>query len=543
MAAVNNELGPQTSNHRRIRAYEIREQAAGYYRSTASPLQQNNGDEEKYKSQNYYANFTKGLPHDNNGEVNAAAYRELLAALESGRSEDFENVTLGSAALPKADRLLLVNPQAGLSFELEGIDPHQVTLTPAFAFNSAAEIGEIAENYWMALCRDIPFTDYGTNSTVAAAASDLSNYSTFFGPKETVGGMQKVTPKTVFRGFPGDTVGPYLSQFMILPIPYGAQQIPQQLAFALPEQDFLTAEADWLAVQRGHSPSGPAIATVAPASRHIIRNGRDLGNYVHIDELYQAYLNAGLILITPKSRGGYGAPLDDGNPYLASQTQTGFGTLGEPNFKTIVTEVATRALKAVWFQKWYVHRRLRPEAFGGRLHFHFAHGRSYDFHPGELSKLQAGPLARIHAKYGTWLLPMAFPEGCPIHPAYGAGHATVAGACVTILKALFKEETKLVDLGITPQMPNSTGTDLVPYTGGDASEMTIGGELNKVAANVGVARNFAGVHWRSDYTESVILGEQIALYLLQDYVRCYNETVSFTITRFNGTKVTIQNQF
>jgi len=39
------------------------------------------------------------------------------------------------------------------------------------------------------------------------------------------------------------------------------------------------------------------------------------------------------------------------------------------------------------------------------------------------------------------------------------------------------------------------------------------------------------------------LGEQIALYLLQDYVRCYNENVSFTITRFNGTKVTIQNQF
>lgn len=73
--------------------------------------------------------------------------------------------------------------------------------------------------------------------------------------------------------------------------------------------------------------------------------------------------------------------------------------------------------------------------------------------------------------------------------------------------------------------------------------MTLGGELKKLAANLGVARNFAGVHWRSDYSESAILGEQIALYLLQDYVRCYNENVSFTITRFNITKVTIQNQF
>jgi hypothetical protein len=35
------------------------------------------------------------------------------------------------------------------------------------------------------------------------------------------------------------------------------------------------------------------------------------------------------------------------------------------------------------------------------------------------------------------LLPMAFQEGSPMHPSYGAGHATVAGACVTILKAFF----------------------------------------------------------------------------------------------------------
>ena len=26
-----------------------------------------------------------------------------------------------------------------------------------------------------------------------------------------------------------------------------------------------------------------------------------------------------------------------------------------------------RALKAAWYQKWSVHRRLRPEEFGGRL--------------------------------------------------------------------------------------------------------------------------------------------------------------------------------
>ncbi|HEY5177407.1 MAG TPA: hypothetical protein VII95_17755 [Terriglobales bacterium] len=32
---------------------------------------------------------------------------------------------------------------------------------------------------------------------------------------------------------------------------------------------------------------------------------------------------------------------------------------------------------------------------------------------------------------------LAFPEGCPQHPSYGQGHATVASICVTIVKAWF----------------------------------------------------------------------------------------------------------
>ena len=42
------------------------------------------------------------------------------------------------------------------------------------------------------------------------------------------------------------------------------------------------------------------------------------------------------------------------------------------------------------------------------------------------------------------LLPVAFQEGSPMHPAYGAGHATVAGACVTILKAFFDTSSVLI---------------------------------------------------------------------------------------------------
>ena len=44
---------------------------------------------------------------------------------------------------------------------------------------------------------------------------------------------------------------------------------------------------------------------------------------------------------------------------------------------------------------------------------------------------------------------MAFTAGSPAHPAYGAGHASVAGICTTVLKAFFRlldEEGKPIPL-------------------------------------------------------------------------------------------------
>lgn len=80
--------------------------------------------------------------------------------------------------------------------------------------------------------------------------------------------------------------------------------------------------------------------------RYII-NGRDLSHWVHIDVLFQAYFHAMLILVDAK------APTKSSNPYFKSQTQEGFGTFGDPHIATLVAECATRALKAVWFQKWH----------------------------------------------------------------------------------------------------------------------------------------------------------------------------------------------
>jgi hypothetical protein len=64
--------------------------------------------------------------------------------------------------------------------------------------------------------------------------------------------------------------------------------------------------------------------------------------------------------------------------------------------------------------------------------------------------------------------------------------------------------------------------------------------MNKVAANVALGRNHAGVHWRSDYEASLRLGEQIAISVLRDQRNTYSESFAgFVFTSFDGERITI----
>ncbi len=517
-----------SSDHRRQEAYQLRIEAARNERDQPVPDHVSNGDETTYASR--IGNFTKGLPHNEIGEVNANAYTTLLNALESSTMADMEKIVMGASDPSK--QMKLVNPLSGVAFDMEGCDSHALAQPAAPALSSAEAAGEMVELYWMALLRDVAFTDYSSNALVQAACDELSKLSNFKGPK--ING--NVTPQTLFRGFTaGDTVGPYLSQFMVRPVPYGAQDVDQKIFPYAPGADFLTDFASFLAVQNGNMPS----AAVTYGNRTLLRNPRDLAAWVHVDVLFQAYFNAANILMMPPnasdslSAGGMGAPASPANPYNSSKTQAAFGTFGPPFFASMVPEAAIRALKAVWFEKWYVHRRVRPEEFGGLIHNHLAGKASYPIHS---EALNSAAVARVKQQNGTALLPMAFPEGCPLHPSYGAGHATVAGACVTMAKALFDESFPISN----PVVPSADGQTLVAYTGSDAHQLTVGGELNKLAANVAIGRNMAGVHYRSDYAESLRLGEQVAIHILRDHKLTFREDFSgFTFTSFDGEKIAI----
>lgn len=72
--------------------------------------------------------------------------------------------------------------------------------------------------------------------------------------------------------------------------------------------------------------------------------------------------------------------------------------------------------------------------------------------------------------------------------------------------------------------------------------MTVNGELNKLAHNISFAHGIhAGIHWRSDTDSSIVLGEAIALSILQDRAKTYNEKFTIHITKVDGTIATISN--
>jgi len=460
---------------------------------------------------------------------------------------------------------------------------------------------EMAEVYEQALLRDVHFREFstvGTTDNEVNTAVDRLNgllgFSTPEGIEDFISRRMLKTLKnnTVFRGqTKGDSVGPYISQFLLIGnggvnkndqarkisdgrISYGAQRINQKVRIAIKELDYMTTFKSWLDVQNGadlrdldgidgyedneYFKNSGTNRRIGRGHR-FITTPRDLATYVHYDQLYQAYLNACLILL------GLGAPLDPGLPFEASDIydrQQGFASFGGPHLLALLTEVSSRALKAVRYQKFNVHRRARPEVIAGRID-RFANLPSQDnrallpaqnIHDtlkvsGLLDCISSHNLRlnqrpeRAPDSHGStsYLLPMAFPEGSPMHASYGAGHATVAGACVTILKAFFDHGWQLVDSdkNAFAYIPDDTGQKLVDFSLQTNEVLTVEGELNKLASNISIGRNWAGVHYYSDYIESLRLGEKIAIGILEEQKLCYSENFSMTVPLYDGGAVQI----
>lgn len=337
---------------------------------------------------------------------------------------------------------------------------------------------------------------------------------------------------------------------------------------------------EWLSVQDGCDANQPN----CDQTPRLIRSGRDLAQFVHADRDFNAFLNACQLLLFGReplrrceARPGLGVPFGPCLPYInvmapgveefqqsrnpaegKSQNQLGQGTFGDQYIKSVLVGAAFRAFHAVWYQKWFVHRRLRPEEFGGRVHLRrlyndgetvnpkhqfpiwsnlfdstlFTGNRLYEYNARQNANRRTPPLDRLNrpSDEGTYLLPMAYAEGSPLHPASGSGHSVVSGCLATILKAFFHNDWQFRN----PVESNEDGTSLRPYRPTVSAEpLTVAGELDKLASNIGIGRLWAGVHWRSDHEESLLLGEQLAISILCDQRNLFNEYFEFRFRSFD----------
>lgn len=556
----------------------------------------------------FIGNFHKTLPHNEFGEVCPIAYRQFMQvciALEAGETTNFEHIPTGISEYTNFEKKLdpqpqstakFTNPLAGAATELHGIDPQKLDMLPAPEITSASTAAEMVELYWMAQLRDVCFAKLNPNNVDLQIAIDeiKKAYQYALDNDKTDGKVRlgldlpqlnqtlHIDESTVFRsGLKDEEHGPLVSQFFLNAIPYGTQTIDQTQFPYVAKKDFLTNYCDWLHTQNtGKDKYGRDYSTCNHYSdqctfgetyyeenKRIITTMRDLARFVNRDALHQAYFNAALFL------DAIGAPLDAGNPYAGNiyAREGGFVTLGGPDLLTLVSEVANRVMKVVWRQKWLVHRRCRPEVYGGLLHvqelgafndankkrkyyLHKINGLSIYQRIKQSNQAQNKRNTNNECNGETLLLPMAFSAGSPTHPAYGAGHATVAGACVTVLKAWFDEDQPLQDIyknfnsttGKEPKQPTlriiepCLQSGLVPIGSTQAKLLTVGGELNKIASNVAMGRSMGGVHWRTDNTRSLRLGETIAIEILRKRTVEYAEKpVSFTLTSFDRRLVKI----
>lgn len=160
------------------------------------------------------------------------------------------------------------------------------------------------------------------------------------------------------------------------------------------------------------------------------------------------------------------------------------------------------ALSAAWYYKWIgrpdTSRRERPWEFAVAnkcpLHVLFdrpLNGLGSDSVDDLVS--YANPMAPVLERNGR--RPDFFPPvggyintspGTPRHPAYPSGHSTYSGAASELLSFFFPDYRE---------------------------------ELDRLADNIGIARLWAGVHWRSDHTAGNKLGRTVACLVIDQLKR------------------------
>lgn len=478
-------------------------------------------------SEMYPALFMKGMDMEKDGNsephpegyVSVDAHETLMRPLVQNRD--------GYGDIPQGDERRFISPQSVHSFPTEGMDSWSGTMPPAPAPDSDHMAGEMIDLYWMAALRDHSFDTYADALDGDITKEDVAEDITAV--VEAVGTPWWHNSNHLFVEANLEEIdyGPYLSQFLIQDVMFGAFPISPKIQTFQRGQDYGTTREEWLGLIAGQ---GKGAEASPPASRltvgpRYIATGRDLAALVNFDPSYHVYVMAALTLLDKDVTV---------NPEFQYMTDAGnkiFDYIdgGPVALLDLIGRAARNALLAAWYHKWRVHLRLRPETFGGRVHSQRIDSRYFG-----ISDLlyESNALQEIEAVTGTAYLPLAYKEGAPVHPAYPSGHSTIAGACGTVLKTFFQNEHWPGELYTPIERGADRETVSLP-----PNHRGIHQEIDKLMSNMGLARMFAGVHYYSDHYWGIKLGEQTAVAMLRDVLdQAYtsNRDVTPTFTEYFG---------
>jgi membrane-associated phospholipid phosphatase len=468
-------------------------------------LESDNGDEKLYKSY-HFGNFQKTLPRDKKGLVNTEVYTEFVNKILSKDFKEFSQLPQSTGSTIKPVGILEAN-----SFDQSGPAYDALAIPTPYAIASKEYLAELLEIYAMGIACDTPFNQFKHSDLIAKLSKSLNKLSCYHGSKE---------PNKLFRGSSkGDQVGPYVSQFLYKDVndtPYIHQQ---KIKCYQAGHDFGVTLEEYLNIQNGIINGKLKVNAEAT----YIRTGRDLATWVHRDVYTISVRNTALILFNK-----YSAAL---NPtILKDTTLTPITLFNLQHILCLIEKASTLALNATFYHKWYVHRYLRPEEGG------FVLDKYRDTILNKELDVNDFILKTVFDTQGNYLLSSTYPEMAPAHPSYPSGHATIAGAGVTILKAFFNNDFVITD----PVVPSENGLNLASYNGKDV--LTIGGELDKLASNIGYGRNFARIHYRDDAEGGILMGEKVAIKVLEEFVyqmELKEIKVRFSLRKRNGELVNI----
>jgi hypothetical protein len=455
-------------------------------------------------------------------------------------------------------------------FDLEFYGQHRASYEIPIAPHPLSPEGEaeMLEVYLMALVRDFnvilldpsdsrysSLAGSGTGSWTQAKnylTEKITNLNTFNSSlnylKAPVNSQGLITPSNLFRGLTkGDLQGPYVSQLFYYSVFPGNLYITQNYLVSDCSfnqidisNNFNNTKDTFLKIWNG----GVGQSKGNFALRYL-STVRDLAIYINKDEVWQPFFVSATFC------------LDRGIPsgFYCNNRKPGtcrFINLGSVDLWAMMTKACKNAMNAAWVWKWS-QLKLRPEEYGYQTHLAL-NGSPLDFSENYLTN---PILLDIINRNGNAILPLAYSMGSPSHPAYPAGHATIAGAMTTILKAWFNGDS-LIEAYV-PDVSNGlyggydsinklSGTKLQVYkqvSSGNPQGLTgyyrLDDELDKMASNCSYTRAMAGVHYRSDCDGGLLLGEKVAIDILKQEVMKYHDDICFRFRKRDGSIIKISN--